>query len=361
MIGAVDRYLAAVTLRALLFTALGLTALMTLFGFVAELALVGRGTFGTADALLCAALEVPARLLQVVPVSMLLACLLGLGGLARHSELVALRALGLGQVRIMLPALGLVLPVSLVLLLMSQFVIPGGEQAARQRRVAAVAGGGAGAAGEAFWARGETGNGTSFLEVGGFGDRRSAQRVAVYEFRADGTLRRALDADWAEIRPDGEWMLHGVERHVARGDQIDTDHLDTLAWRSFLSRRELRFLAAPPNSVPALGLLRHIRDLKRHGQSALRYQRELWARIAIPFSMAGLVLSAAPLLFGTPRGRTAGARLAAGIGIAIGFSLFGEIMNRLGVLLELAPAVQALTPPILLLALALWLLAQQQA
>ncbi len=90
--------------------AAGLTALFSLLVFVEQLALVGQGHYRTLDALAYAILTAPNRLLQLAPVSMLLATLVGLGRLARGSELTAFLSCGVSQLRIIGAVMKLCVP-----------------------------------------------------------------------------------------------------------------------------------------------------------------------------------------------------------------------------------------------------------
>ena len=78
-----DRYVGWTVLRAFLLIAAGLTSLFSLLVFVEQLSYVGQGQYRATDALGYTLLTAPDRLLQLAPICMLLAALLGLGSLAR--------------------------------------------------------------------------------------------------------------------------------------------------------------------------------------------------------------------------------------------------------------------------------------
>jgi hypothetical protein len=92
-----DRYIGWTILRTFLVIAAGLTALFSLLSFVEQLGLVGEGHYRVLDALAYTVLTAPDRLLQLAPVAMLLATLLGLAKLARGSELTALCSFGVSE------------------------------------------------------------------------------------------------------------------------------------------------------------------------------------------------------------------------------------------------------------------------
>lgn len=66
--------------------------------FVDELGNIGKGNYGTLQALIFAALELPHYAFRMLPMAALLGAMLGLGNLATHSELIAIRAGGVSPV-----------------------------------------------------------------------------------------------------------------------------------------------------------------------------------------------------------------------------------------------------------------------
>ena len=345
------RYIEAAAFRAVLLVAAGLTALFSLLGFVEQLADVGQGRYGLIDAFAYVLLTVPSRLLQVAPVSMLLGCLLALGALARNSELAAMRSLGISEGRIVLSMVKLALPVILALFLLAEFVIPPVQQRAQTLRATALYSTALHNDQSDFWAQ----NGNQYLNVRRFGYGAAPGAIEILTFAADGRLKSFIRADRAEIRPDGTWLLQGVLRKRVVNSGFATDRLASLPWRSFISRRQLELLRLSPQDMPPLALYRYVRGLERRHLPALRFEQELWARLSVPLSIVAMVMIAASFAFGLPRTQSAGQNLMIGGVLGIVFTLIQQIAGRLDLLLGLDPMATALTPPLLLMALALYL------
>ena len=286
-----------------------------------------------------------------MPTATLLATLLSLGALARTSELTAMRALGLSERRILAIVLRRLVPVIAGLALLAQFAIPPAQQRAQDRRADAL-GPAAATGNDTIWAH----DGRQYLSVARFEHGRTPLDIDIYAFAPDGSLDSLVHAARADIAPDGTWALADVARRTLDGAQFHTEHLPRLDWPSFVPPGQLDLLTLAPDSLPPLALLRHIRRLHKQHQNAARFERALWTMAAIPLSMLAMAMIAAPLLFGPQRQQAGGARLARGVGIGIVFSLAQQITGRLGELLSLGPAVTALAPPLLLLALAFALL-----
>ena len=347
----VRRYVAFAAFRAFLWVAVALTGLFSLLEFVEQLAYVGQGQYDVADALLYVLLTAPSRLLQVAPVSMLLGSLLALGAMARNCELTAMLSLGVSETRIVGSVLRLILPIVAGLLLTAEFVIPPAQRLAQEQRTLALASSASAHVDGSFWAQGDR----QYLNLQRLSGGQVPVGIELYSFETDGSLRSIIHAERADVQPDGVWLLRNVSRRRVEFSQLKTDRLATLPWRCFVPIKQIRFLMLPLGSIPPSALYRHVRGLQRQHRQATRYEQELWARASIPFSMIAMIMIVAPFVFGSTRAQNTGHYLAAGASFGIVFSLAQQILGHLGVLLDLSPAVTALSPSILVMVAAVYL------
>ena len=351
----VSQYVAVTTFRAFGVTAVALTGLFSLLEFVEQLAYVGQGRYHVGNALLYVLLTIPSRLLQVAPISMLLGSLLGLGALARNSELTAMLSLGISQGRIIRAVLLMTVPIIAVLFLLAQFVIPTAQQWAHAERNATLHSE-TYQGDDSLWAQ----SGRQYLNVHRFGPNDVPVGIDIYAFNTDNSLASFIHADQATIKADSTWLLDNVSRKRVEQSILRTDHLPSLAWHAFLSPRQLRFLNLPIDSIPPVTLYQHILSLQRLDQNASRYEEAFWAKISIPFSIVAMILIVTPYLFGQARLQNMGRSLAFGIGFGIVFSLVQQILDHLGLLLNIWPAFTALSPPLIVILVATYLLQPAQ-
>ena len=96
----IDRYIMQQFLIGILPVLLLLIALFSFMALAEELEEVGRGDFTLTDALMVVFLTTPKRIVELLPVTALLGGLLGLGAMANHRELMAIRTSGLSKRRI---------------------------------------------------------------------------------------------------------------------------------------------------------------------------------------------------------------------------------------------------------------------
>jgi lipopolysaccharide export system permease protein len=346
-----ERYIVAATLRALVIVSAGLTSLFSLLEFVDQLHDVGRGRYRLIDALFYVLLTAPARLLQLIPTAMLLACLFALGTLATRGELTAMRAIGMSPHRIVGSVFKLAGYTLIALLLMAEFVIPPAQQLAQAHRASRLSTTEAVRSGNSFWAQGNH----QYLNVRQFDNGNIPTDIYLYEFADNGELQTLIQADHAEVRPDGTWLLERVLRKQFSGTRVETDQLASLSWHSFLRPRQASLLILPPDSMQPIELFLYVRELEGRHQPVARYAQELWAKIDIPLAMAAMIMIAVPFVFGPLRAQSTGQRMIIGTMIGIVFSLIQQITTYLGQLVNVSPALTATLPSVLLMVLALHL------
>jgi lipopolysaccharide export system permease protein len=180
--------------------------------------------------------------------------------------------------------------------------------------------------------------------------------MSAYSFNPDGTLRDYLQANHAQIRTDGPWVLSDVLRKHVEDGRIVTDHRASLDWNPFLSSRQLQLLATPVGTMPPVALYNYVQQLKRLHEPAALFDQAFWGMVAIPLSLIGMVLIGAPFVFGSQRAGTAGRQIVIGSLLGIVFVLGQQITGYIGLLFDFSPAICALGPSVLLLGLSLWLL-----
>jgi lipopolysaccharide export system permease protein len=345
------RYVAASTFKSLVLVASGLTALFSLLEFVDQLRDVGQGRYGVGDAFLYVLLTAPGRLLALMPVSLLLGSLFALGNLSNDSELIAMQSVGISERQIVGWVLKLAAPIVIVLFLLAEFVIPTAQRMAQAERMSKMSTETSIEDGNGFWAEADH----QYLNVRYVDYGNVPRDIDLYSFTDDGELKSVIHADSARIEPAGTWQLKGVVRTDLGGQEVRTEHLDTLPWASFLRPHQVQLLILPPDSMPPIELFRYLHALRQQNHQVARLEQAFWSKVAIPLSMAAMVIVATPFVFGPPRARSGGQRITIGVAVGIVFSLAQQIIGLLGQLLDLSPAVSALTPAALLLAFTYYL------
>ena len=109
----IERYIAKTVLAAIALVTLMLAGLQIFILFVDQLNDIGKADYGIIAAALYVLLQMPYQVYLFFPMASLLGCLIGLGILANHSELVVMRAAGMSISQVAL----VVLKVAMILIL----------------------------------------------------------------------------------------------------------------------------------------------------------------------------------------------------------------------------------------------------
>jgi lipopolysaccharide export system permease protein len=346
-----DRYLAGRIAWSYL---LVLLVLLTVFNFLAlvdELEDLGKGRYGLADVAIFLAMTTPRRAVDLVPMVALLGSVLALGALAGAGELGAMQAAGISTRRIAWAALKPALLFTVAAVLAGEVVVPPLDQAAHVLRTRAISTITAIRADQSVWAR----DGLRFLHVRRVGEADVLHGVEIYEFDADRRLRLFLKAERAEIGAGPRWQLTDVVEKEFQAAGIATRRLPSRSWDSFMTREQIGLLALPPSSLSSSDLHRYAQLLRAGGQSPARYEMALWRKISMPLAAGAMVLLAVPFALGLLRVASTGQRVMVGSSLAIAFHLGDQVLARVGLILNLNPAMTALAPVGAVLAAAAWM------
>jgi len=340
-----------------------LLVLLSLFSFLAlseELEDVGDGSYQLLDALMVVAYRLPALTVDLLPVTILLGGLLGLGALANNLELIALRAAAVSPGRISRPIIGFSVAVIGVVMLLQNLVIPYAEYNASQLRAKTLieqervgfeedSGGGEN---NEFWTR----NAGQFIRFGHVRPDRSLEDVEIYQFDPDGTLKRMLQTPTAELLHDNTWLLYEVHDTRMEESRSQTQFEDTLFWEALLSEAQTRTLITPTSSLAPIDLWRSIARLEQNNMNTESQRIIFWTQMSIPVGILGMALLALPFLVGSTRSVSVGQRIAVGGLIGITYYLVQQISGHVAGIMQWNVMLTVLAPSLLILCIAVLLL-----
>lgn len=351
----IDRYVARHVLAGILVVLIGLVSLFFIGDLVAGLDTVGRGNFDYTAALVFVLMRMPGRMYALLPAAALIGGLLGLGGLARSSELTAMRAAGAPVSRILGAALqagALVIALGLVV---GEWVAPASERLAHDWRTTALTGQTGGrAGGDGFWGR----DGRRFLHFGEVLPNGRLRDVRMFEFDEAGKLasawraRRAsypeggeTSADPAESGPKGDfWRLEEVEISRFFSVGVETRRVASILRRLPAGADRFDQLAARPGWLSLPEIVSYMRYLRENGLRTAHYDAALWSRIMAPFFIAAMLFIAVALVLGPLRQAGFGTRIVAGAALGIGFHILQKVVTQVGVVYGWSAPLAAAIP-----------------
>jgi len=339
-----DRYIIKSLLGAVALVTTVLLVLLGLFMFISQQGEIGTGGYTSGAALWFVLLNVPDQLFQFLPIATMIGSLIGLGALARSSELTVMRAAGLSIQRIGLSAAMAGLLLTGLALVVSEFVAPSLGQLAREQKALAkfsnISFAGQGGA----WVR----DGDLILQVqqqsgdGAFGG------LMVFDLSGDNRLLGAGRAASAVEQPGGGWSLTGYAESRFQDGRVEARREPSRLLDTRVSGAFLGVATADPTQMSVRALRGLVGYLRSNGQQTRGFEFALWSRIAKVFAVFFATLLALPFVFGSLRSAGAGSRATLGLILGLGYFMLQKMVESGTLAFALDPLLLAWAPTLLL-------------
>lgn len=333
-------------------TITAMLVLLTLLGFLAlmdELGDVGKGRYQTGDAFLFVMMILPRYAYETFPVAALLGSLTGLGGMASHSELIAMRAAGVSFARVVFAVLKTGLAMMLVAVLVGELIAPETEQYAQTMRSQAITEQVTLKTKYGFWAR----DGGAYINIRKILPGSRLEEIYIYEYGQGKQLKFATYAASA-YHQDGQWQLQDISQSQFTDKGVEVRKLERATWASLLDPGLLSVVSLNPNILPAWGLYKYIEFMHANGQEAKNYEVAFWGKIVTPLVTLVMLYLSLPFVFGLLRNVGIGQRLFMGSMVGIGFYLTNKAFSYMAVVYDMNPLFAASFPGVVLLCVAFY-------
>lgn len=344
--GLLDGYIARAVIAGSLASLVVFVSLIFIFSYIEE---VGdfSADYTAVDALIYVGLQVPQRAYESFPVATLIGSLMTLGGLAARSELVVMRAAGMSVLGIARSVVMAGFVLALVAAAVGEWLAPPAERLSKTVRSGGDPARLSALSPDGFWAR----DGDRFVQVGQATTASFLNDLAIYEFGSDKRLDRVITARTAHHEPGG-WQLTGVVHTLFVDDRVVVEPVDDTFWASDIAPDLLAVVVVDPESLAMGELLTYIAYLERNALDSQRYRLALWIKVATPLATLTMLILTIPLVFGSLRSVNAGQRIFIGVMIGITFFLGNNLLNHVGLVYGLPPALSALLPTLIVLTIA---------
>ena len=338
----IDKYIFRTVTLTTLVALLVMLALDIFFNLLRELEHVGEGSYSVFAVVQFLLLTLPRRIYETLPMALLVGGLLGMGSLASSSELVVMRGAGLSVLRLVIAALKAGLVLSLIGLVLGEFIAPESERVAQVLRADAREKELSFGSGRGFWAR----DGNYFVNVQGVQPGLRLASIYIYEVDDSSNLKSVTVAQSAYYQK-GHWILEGVSRSTIEPDAVATDVVADIAWESMINPDMLNVLASDPEDLSIRDLLTFIAYLKNNSLDAGIYELTFWTKAVAPFTNLAMLFIGMPFVFGSQRKTGAGQRLLIGVLLGLGFYLINRLLGNMVLLYGIHPILGASLPTLM--------------
>ena len=346
-----DLYIGKAVLWAIIAVLLVITGLAVLFAFIDQLGDL-EGGYTLKEALIYVLLTTPRRMYDVLPMSALIGCLVGLGSLASSSELTVMRAAGVSLSRIVWAVIKPLLLLMILGLVIAEYIAPWTEVQALARRTLVQAEGKAQSSKHGMWHR----QGQEYIHINSVQPDGRLIGVTRYEFDKERRLQRSSFAKEASFIEEGQWQLQDVVATKLYERHSETERLASECWDISLTPKLLNTVVVEPEALPISGLWRYGRYLAEQGLNAERYWLAFWDKLLQPLVTGVLVLMAISFVFGPLRSVTLGQRLFTGVVLGFVFRIMQDLLGPASLVFGFSPLLAVLVPAAICAAIGLWLL-----
>ena len=300
--------------------------------------------------------KTPLVVSQVIPIAVLMATFLTLGGLSRTNELTAMRSCGISVWRVALPLLGAALLISLGVLAMNEYIVPLNarqvnhilDNQLRGRPTVALKR-------DKIWFR----EGNSIINIRlAYPEKGVLHDISIYTLGPQFHLLTRTDARQAVFSGKG-WLFKGITRRFfdpATGELTKVEHLRQARLPLHKTPRDFQATEQKNDELNYVQLHDLARQLRAEGYTATRYRVDMQSRLAAPFVC--LIMAFLGIPFALQKGRGASLTVGIAISVAIGVSFYilRAMLLAFGYSAVIPPVVAAWSASLLFTLLGCWLL-----
>ncbi len=322
-----------------------------LIALIGEFEDIGSGDYNVLSAMVYVAYTVPRRIHENFVHGAVIGTLVGLGVLAGHGEITALRAAGLAKRRIALSALAAVAVLTAAVFVLGETLAPEGERWAQALSVQSKNRDYALSRETGMWARDRDTvvNARSVIIADGALEMRD---VRLFFFEPSGRLAAITRSERA-VHADGSWRLDNARRFEFLEGRVGTSTRASDEWSSSLDPEVVSQGAIRPRYLSMSALWESYAYLRGNRLNTRAVESAFWTRVFSPLTTLALVFAVTPFAFGALRSGGAGKRLFLGVVIAVGFFFTQRALINLAEVYHYSlPVINAV--PMLLLVAAGW-------
>ncbi|MCL5260143.1 MAG: LPS export ABC transporter permease LptG [Gammaproteobacteria bacterium] len=334
-----EKYLGKTVITYVFIVALVLLAVRAFIEFSNEFPDIGSGNYGILQVFLYVPMMLPLDVYEFFPMAGLLGCILGLGLLASHSELIVMQCSGLSLVKITWAVVKAAILLVAIMFFVGEVLAPIAERIAIENKTTAVSGGQTYFSKEGVWVKSET----NFVHIDKVLTNGKLEGVTRYALDDNYNLELISFAENASYQ-DNQWTFYNVAQTNFVDNKTVATHFPEQNWGFKLKPRLLDLTTFDPNQKSLVALYSHVKARKQSGLDATHYEFIFWQRIFQPLASLVMILLAIPFVFGPLRSATTGLRMLAGVMLGFAFYILNQFAGPMSAVYHVPPFVAALFP-----------------
>ncbi len=298
--------------------------------------------------------KIPGLFVQFFPVSILIGGVVGLGNLARNSEIIIFQSVGLSKLQIGLSCIKNLLPVIVVVFIIGEAIVPKMDKHAEDEYYIRSTDNDSGYVFSSFANRIWLKEGNVFMGIGSVIDNATFLKVRKYVY--DGINLKLFSTAATGHFIDGQWIMQNVNENIIEDGKIIKNHYDTQVWSMSINVDRIEVLNDATDSFSIMQLKDYINYIEDNGVDSSRYKLSFYNKILSPLVMMVMLLLALSTIFGPLRSMNMGTRILAGITLGFSYYVLNQIVAPFSIVYGVPPIIGASFATLVFLGLAIVLL-----
>jgi lipopolysaccharide export system permease protein len=333
-----------------------LISLSLFYSMVRELDNIGEGTYGVFQMLQFLLMNVPAIMVDFMPLAVLLGSILSLGSLASGSEIIAMQSSGVSVKKLLISVTLAASMVALFTVILANIVVPYSEpyakefrSAHRQSRISMTGRSG-------VWIKDEN----NIIHIQQLYPDGNARDIKIYHLDKQDKLTSTTIAAKATAGKQG-WLLHKVKQTLLSGPRMQVQQQDEWLYKGQLSDQLLESMATDPRQMSITDLSHYIDFLTENSLSHKAESLFLWRKIYSPLGIIVMAVLAIPFVLGSQRQSNTGQRVLTGILLGLLYVVMNKLLIQIGEQANLVPFINAFLPTFIFMLITAWLIRRKIA
>lgn len=346
----IDRYIVSNVAAAMLLVMAIVLSLDFMFALIGEMDSL-KGNYQVFEAFLFVVTTLPRRIYDYLPLAAFMGCLVGLGAMAKNSELVILRAAGVSTGRIVLSTMKPALVVVLLSLFIGEYIAPLTERIAQSQRAIQRGASENVVVQSGLWHR----EGRTFMHFNAVEPNGVLHGVSMQFYNDKKELMMSRFATRALYQRES-WQLEQVVETHFLDDRIVKKSYPSMEWKTELSPSVLAVLILKPDDLSISGLYTYSNYLSEQDLNSSEYMMAFWKKVLQPLTTGVLVLVAISFVFGPLRSVTMGFRVFSGVIVGLVFKYAQDLLGPSSLVFGFNPIYATLIPVLICFVVGIFLL-----
>lgn len=350
MYGILDRYVGKNIILSVLLVALCMTLFAGLITFIDALRYIGRGSIDFMFVIKYVMHKIPGICVTFFPVSILIGGVVGLGMMARNSEIIILQSIGLSKLNIGVSCVKSLIPLIIVILCIGEFIAPRLEKIAEENFDRASLNVGVSLTTNGTWIK----EGNNYIGILGIVNGNTLMGVVRYE--TDGNKLKSYSRAHIGKYEKDDWVMYDVNKITINDDATVHEHIDKQIWKIGINLKRIEVLSDVSENLSVFQLYDYINYIEHNDVDSSRYRLALYNKFMSPMVMLVMLLLALSTIFGPLRSMNMGTRILSGISLGFGYYVLNQIVAPFSIVYGVPPIVGASFATIIFAVLAIYLL-----